>query len=367
MNGSPNLVNTVSEARQAESKGQYEKAFQILSPYWDGYSQFPNAIGFSDLETAELFMRFGSIVGYLGNTQRITNSQEISKNLLTQARRKFISIANFEKTAECENYLAMAYQRTGELTEAMDWLSESYSRNLPVYHPTRINSYIIETVLDIESGKYERILQRCEELREVFEYHASALDNGSFHNNLAIAHKNLGNSEEAQKHLKAARGFFHQANHLSYYASVENNLAQLLHKNGQFEEAHVCAENAIKIFQQIGDRMREGYSLETRSQIYTAEGDLEKALKFVNQAIELLEGGESYRKLVESYRSKIKILLGLDRLAEALTTMTAAHNIAALYISPEFSREIIESTAALIEKKYDSNKISHEQTRKGTK
>ena len=351
MNGSPNLVNTLSEAHAAESKGPYEKAFQYLAPFWDGYSQFPNAIGLSDGETAELFMRFGSIVGYLGNSQRITNSQEISKNLLTQARRKFISISNFEKTAECENYLAMAYSRTGELTEALDWLNESFSRNLPVYHPTRINSYVIETLLDIESGKYERILSRCNELREIFEYHASALDNGSFHNNLAIAYKNLGNAEEALKHLKLARDHFQKANHQIYYGSVENNLAQLLHKNGRYDEAHKCAENAINIFKKIGDRVREGFSIETRAQIFAAEGNQEKALKFVNEAIELLEGGESYRRLVESYRSKIRILFKLKRISEALTVMTAAHNIAALYISQEFSREIIESTAQLIQEK----------------
>jgi tetratricopeptide (TPR) repeat protein len=352
MNGSPNLVNTLSEARAAESKGQYEKAFQSLAPFWDGYSQFPNAIGFSDAESAELFLRFGGIIGFLGNSQKISNSQEISKNLLTQARRKFIALVNFEKTAESENYLALAYQRTGELTEAFDWLYESFSRNLPENHPTRINSYIIETLLDIEGGKYKKVLLRCRELREIFERHGSALDNGSFYNNLALAHKNLGNIDEALKHLKSARDFLRRANHKIYYGAAENNLAQLLHKVGHFEEAHVCAQNATKIFEQIGDRMREGYSLETRAQIFAAEGKFEKALKFVNEAIELLEGGESYRNLVVSYRTKIKILLGLNRLAEALTVMTAAHNIAALYISQEFSREIIDGAAALIDEKY---------------
>jgi tetratricopeptide (TPR) repeat protein len=349
MNSSPSFVNTLSEARSAESKGQYEKAFQCLTPFWDGYSQFPSAIGLSDAESAELFLRFGGIIGFLGNSQKISNSQEISKNLLTQARRKFISLSNFEKTAECENYLAMSYQRTGELTEAFDWLNESFSRNLPENHPTRINSYIIETVLDIEGGKYEKVLRRCDELREIFENYASASDNGSFHNNLAIAHKNLGNCQEALSHLKSARDFFRAASHDSYYGATENNLAQLLHKLGHYEEAHDCARNAKKIFEQIGDRRREGYSLETCAQIFAAEGKFEKALKSVNEAIELLEGGESYRNLVESYRTKIKILLGLNRLAEALTVMTAAHNIAALYISQEFSREIIEGVAELIE------------------
>jgi tetratricopeptide (TPR) repeat protein len=354
MNGSPNLVNTLSEARRAESKGQYEKAFQCLAPFWDGYTQFPSAIGLSDAESAELFLRFGGIIGFLGNCQKLSNSQEISKNLLTQARRKFLSLFDFEKTAECENYLALAYQRTGELTEAFDWLNESLSRTLPDHHPTRINSYVIETLLDIEGGKYTRVLRRCQELRIIFENYASALDNGSFHNNLAIAHKNLGNTDEALKNLKSASVFFQKAGHDIYYGATENNLAQLLHKLGLFEEAHLCAEKARRIFEKIGDKMREGYSLETRAQIFAAERKFEKALKFVNGAIDLLEGGESYRNLVESYRTKIKILLGLNRLTEALTVMTAAHNIAALYISPELSKEIINGVADLIQENYGS-------------
>ena len=348
MNGSPNLLYTLSEARNAESKGHYEKAFQCLAPFWDGYSQFPSAIGLTDAESAELFLRFGGIVGFLGNSQKITNSQEISKNLLTQARRKFLSLADVEKTAECENYLALAYERTGELTEAFDWLNESFSRNLPENHQTRINSFVIETLLDINGGKYEKVLQRGDELQEIFQKFASNSHNGSFHNNLAIAHKNLGHKDEALKHLKTARDFFQKANHQSYYGAAENNLAQLLHKVGLFEEAHHCAQNATRIFEQIGDKMREGYSFETRAQIFAAEGKFDQALKFVNSAIELLESGESHRNLVESYRTKVRILLYLDALPEALTVMVAAHNIAALYISQELSKEIIESVAAII-------------------
>lgn len=352
MKNSPNLIITLSEAQIAEETGNYEKAFELLSPFWDSYSQFPNAVGLSNEESAELFLRFGAIIGFLGNSQKISNSQEISRNLLTQARQRFGSLEKTEKTAESENYLAMAYARTGEITEAFDWLKESLSRNLSENHPARINSYIVETVLNIQGEKYEKVLKRCQELEKTFASYASDLHNGSFYNNLAIAHKNLGNKDDALKNLKIARDFFLKANHKIYYGAAENNLAQFCHKVGQFEEAHLCAERARKIFEQIGDKMREGYSLETRAQIFAAQENYETALKFVNDAIELLEGGESYRNLVESYRTKIKILLGLRRLAEALTVMTAAHNIAALYISQELSREIIDSVSALIQDRF---------------
>jgi tetratricopeptide (TPR) repeat protein len=352
MNYSQNLVITLSEAFDAEEKGQYQKAFEYLAPFWDSISQFPNAIGLSPEESAELFLRCGAVIGFLGNTQQIFNSQEISKNLLTQAHQRFSAFSDIAKAAECENYLALAYSRTGEFTEAADWLTESLSKNLPEDHPTRLNSYIIETLLDIEGGKYEKVIRRCEDLKELFENRAGDLFNGSFHNHLAIAHKNLGNTESALKHLKSARTFFQKADHKIYFGATENNLAQLLHKAGLYEEAHLSAQKARKIFEQIGDKMREGFSLETRAQIFAAEGKFDKALQFVNSAIELLEGGESYRKLVESYRTKADILLQLNRLSEALMVMTAAHNVAALYITQELSKEVIEGVAAMIQEKF---------------
>lgn len=282
MNNSLNFATTLSEVITAEEKGQYEKAFDFLAPFWDSFSQFPNAIGLSSEEAAELFLRFGGIIGFLGNTQKIANAQEISKNLLTQARQKFLSFSNFEKAAESENYLTLAYSRTGEFTEAADWLKESLTRGLPESHPTRINSYIIETLLDIDSGKYEKVVKRCEELKELFGNHAGDLFNGSFHNHLAIAHKNLDNTEDALKHLKLARNFFQKADHKIFYGAAENNLALLLLKVELFDEAHHCAEKARKIFEQIGDKMREGYSLETRAQIFIAEGKFDKSLQFIN-------------------------------------------------------------------------------------
>ncbi len=354
MNNFQALGTTISEVKSAEEKGQYEKAFQILAPFWDDYSQFPNAIGLSGEESAELFLRFGGLIGFFGNSQKIPNSQEISKNLLTQARQRFHSFENIEKAAECENYLALAYSRTGEFTEAADWLNESLSQNLAENHPIRLNSHIIETLLDVESGKYEKVIKRCAELKELFENHAGDILNGSFHNHLAIAHKNLGKTDDALKHLKLARSFFLNGDHKIYFGATENNLAQLFHKVGLYQEAHLSAQKAMKIFEEIGDKIREGYSLETRAQIFAAERKFDKALKYVNSAIELLESGEGYRKLVESYRTKVNILIQLNRLAEALTVMTAAHNIAALYISQELSKEIIDGVAVIIQDKYKS-------------
>jgi tetratricopeptide (TPR) repeat protein len=351
MNYSQNLTAILNKVLESEQKGQYEQAFASLSPFWNITSQFPITTGLTDEESAELFLRCGGIIGFLGNSKQITNAQEISKDLLTEARHQFLSLYDFEKIAECENYLALAYWRTGEFVEADDWLRESFSRNLTEDHPTRLYSYIIDGLLNLDKRKYDEIVVKSQKLESSFEKYADDLLKGCFNNQIGIAYKNLGMKYSALKHLKLARGFFQTVGHKVYCGVTENNLAQFFHSEGNFDEAHHSANNAKKIFEQLGDKTREGFSLETRAQIFCAEGKFEKALKSINEAIELLEKGESYRNLVDSYRTKIKILIELDKISEALTIMTAAHNLAALHIAQDFAKEIIENTAILIREK----------------
>ena len=56
--------------------------------------------------------------GFLGHSRQIPDSQEKSKNLLTEAHNRFLDIYDIEKLAECENYMSLAYWRSGELVEA---------------------------------------------------------------------------------------------------------------------------------------------------------------------------------------------------------------------------------------------------------
>lgn len=345
MSISHGLSVALADVKAAENEGRYEKAFSLLATYWDDSAQHPKTVGLTAAETAELFLHFGGIIGFLGNSQRISNSQEMSKNLLSQARLRFITLEIIERAAECENYLALAYSRTGEYAEAWDWLSESLSRTLPEHHPVRLHSYVVETLLLTDRGSYERVIARGEQLAEVFEAFASDNYNGCLANHLGMAFENLGRIEDALDHFGRARNFFKMAGHENYLGTIENNLALLLKHIGRFDEAHECASTARSIFARMGDRVREGFCLDTRAQIFAAEKKFDNALLNIETAIDLLEGGESYRKLVDSYRTKIDILIGLDRITDALTTMTAAHNLAALYISQELSREIIDGVA----------------------
>ena len=114
-----------------ERCGKYDEALAELRDIWDDITKFPNVEEYEHREAAEIILRCGALIGFLGHNKQIPNSQETSKNLLTEARNRFLDIYNVEKIAECENYLALAYWRTGELVEAETWIEESLSHNLP--------------------------------------------------------------------------------------------------------------------------------------------------------------------------------------------------------------------------------------------
>jgi tetratricopeptide (TPR) repeat protein len=179
--------------------------------------------------------------------------------------------------------------------------------------------------------------------------------NGCFYNHIGLAYKQLGNKESALKYIKLAGHFFQKADHKSFYGATQNNLAQFLRSHNEFSAAHACAQLATKIFEQIGDKARAAFSLDTQAQIYLAEGNIETALKYANKAIELLEGSDCYRKLTECYRTKIKILIHQNQISEALSVMTAAHNIASLYISQEFGKKIIDEVSLMIKESLPQN------------
>lgn len=94
------------------------KKLAELRHIWGDTTVFPNVDDFEPRTAAEVVLRCGALIGFLGQIKQIPNAQEKSKNLLTEARNRFLDIYDVEKIAECENYLALAYTRTGELVEA---------------------------------------------------------------------------------------------------------------------------------------------------------------------------------------------------------------------------------------------------------
>ena len=135
------------ELLSLERSGEFDQALTVLKGIWDDTTAQPVVDGLDQRGSAEVYLRCGALLGFLGHIRQIPTSQERSKNLLTQAHSLFLEIYDIEKIAECENYLALAYWRMGELNEAESWVDESQSHELGDNCDARLYSHVIRNLV----------------------------------------------------------------------------------------------------------------------------------------------------------------------------------------------------------------------------
>lgn len=326
-----------------ERRGRYDEALAELKDIWEDITTFPDVEDFEPRTQAEFILRCGALIGFLGHNKQIPDSQETSKNLLTEARNRFLKIYDVEKVAECENYLARVYWQTGELVEAETWIEESLARDLSDSNGVRLYSYIIESKIDFANSRHEKIIRNFAKLENEFLNYTDDCFKGDFYNHYGLALRNIGKISEALEKYKLAKQFFKQANHQIFLGTVENNRAYLYKSKNRFIEAHEAIDNATRIFKQIKDRTREGFSLDTKAQIYLTEGKFKQALKTGDKAIAILAKSENKAYLVESYLTKAKTLIYLnDEISDAMLCLADAIQIAKTHISEEAAKDLIK-------------------------
>jgi len=357
-----NLRILTANLLELERQGEYALALSELREIWQDTSLPPDIDGLNELDAAELLLRCGSLIGFQGHLKHISGSQETSKNLLTEAIERFSIFGVEEKIAECEGYLALAYWRTGELVEAESWIEQSLSRNLKLSNPTRIHSQLIKSMLLIRSGKFKDLLSYLQKNKSlVLEFGDSFLI-GTFWNNIGIAFRNLGELDQAIESYRKAKIHFNAAGHYLYLGLIENNLALCYRSESRFPLAHHSADNAIKIYEKLGDATRKGSSLDTKAQIFIAERDYEKALRAADEAVEVLRGSENSAYLTEAFLTKSKALLYLDDISSSVISLFQAMEIARINVGEKAVVNLAREFEATARKKFDpfpfDNKVS---------
>jgi tetratricopeptide (TPR) repeat protein len=255
-----------------ERSGEYEESLNILSEFWADKSVPPDTEGLSNRDSAEVFLRCGSVIGFIGHKKQVSNSQVHSRNLLTTARELFLRDYDVEKIAECENYIALSYWRSGEKTEADTWIEEALYRRVPNSSQVRLHSYIIKALVLLAQDSNSKIISLLKDLEKDFLKYGDDSLKGDFYNYLGLASRRLGDNKEAFARFETAKVFHTKSGHKSYLAAILNNLAMLHREEKRFKKSHAAIDSAIEIFSNINDRTREGFALDTKALTYADEG-----------------------------------------------------------------------------------------------
>ncbi len=336
----PALLNR--QILRLERRGQYENALALISEDWAGDEFVPEIDGLTERESAELLLRFGSLIGFHGHKERIAGAQERSKDLLTQARSRLLELGETELVAACDNYLALAYWRTCEFREAELFLEEAFAHELPRLSDSRLYSHIIRSMILVALREHTANVEYCRSVESDFQESKIPFFQASFYANLGISLKDLDQIQDALSCLNLARSLHRKARHHLYSATVDNNLALLYKQIGRFDKGHESVDSAINIYKRLKDRTREGSSIETKAQIYFAEGRLDDALKTIDRSIAILRKSENSGYLAESIIMRSKILLFSDRFVDAVLALMEAVELTRQQAGEAFAKGLIE-------------------------
>jgi AraC-like DNA-binding protein len=346
---SEEIKELVANAKSLGCVGRYEEAAEVLSVYWKNTNKRPDVSALNKVEQGEILLRCGSLASYIGNCKQKKDAQELAQNLLFEARNLLWSLLDNEKRAECQTYLALTYMRTGKLDEARSLINSAFEIQIDEKCEVHLFSHVVDGMILLRERKYQDLVNKCKALETLFRKSSFLVLQGDFNNNYACALVKVGDRNGALSRFDLAKRFYDQTNHHLFLALVDNNLAIFFKNEQVYDEAHRAAKSARTNFKKLGDKTREGYSIDTRAQIYLAEGKLEEALKCVNEAIGILKRGENYSYLVNSMETKSHIQLYLKDYAESVKTTVEAIKIINL-----FSKKT-DKRISIIEEKISSN------------
>lgn len=348
-----------------ERSGRYREALDELSDIWPDLDACPDLSGFPEDERAEIKLRCGALIGFYAHTSQ-RHSQSVSMDLVGSARGDFELSGSVDKLAECDNYLALAYWRTGELHEAQAFIESSFSFDLPDSSAVRLHAYIIQCLIGVPAeGKDARNLESLKSVEAAFLRSDDECLKGDFFNHCGMALDNLGRKSEALDHYEFAKFHHERSRHRSYLATVENNLAYAYQNTGDFRRAHAAIDNAVRLLKAEKDKTREGFALDTKAGLFMAEKRYFEAFTTIEKAVAILKRSENKAYYVETLLTRSKILLGLDSFHEAFMTLVETVSIARVQTGEESAKRLTDE----FKNAYDQlNKVEadHENSSEGS-
>lgn len=330
------------EALGREESGDYDSARMILSEFWQGVGERPNIDGLGAEASAELLLRVGALSGKIGKAQQLKGAQEIAKDLISQSARVYESLAETEKVNEAQLELAICYWREGGLDEARVTLQDALKKNLNLESEQRLKSQITLGIVEDAAARYQEALRIYAEAAPYLNRSSNHLLRGSFHNQYALAYKNLGRAARRHEFIDkafieytAAGYHFEQAGHTRYLALVENNLGFLFLTANKPLEAHQHLNRARALFVKLRDKGSIAQVDETRARAFLSQGLNAQAETTVRVSVRTLEQGDEKAVLAEALITHGTALARLDRFERAYVQLKRAMDEASQAGVPE--------------------------------
>jgi tetratricopeptide (TPR) repeat protein len=282
-------------ALELKDKGDYLRAQEVMRPLWVGVGQRPETKGLHPSVSAEVLLCVGILTCWIGNRHQRIEAQENAKNLITESITYFESAGDVKKVAAARSELAYCYWWKGEFEEARIMFSEALQK-LTAEGNTRARAILGLAVVEWSTSRYREARTILTENASLFKRINNHALKASYHNQLALVLRNLGNSGNVQDYIQRAICEYKEADfHLKlahnpgFRADLKNNVGFLLYKLARFKEAHTYLQDARSLASRIRNKVLAAQIDDTRAQVLIAEKKFKEAEAVAKSAARVLE------------------------------------------------------------------------------
>jgi tetratricopeptide (TPR) repeat protein len=322
-------------AKRLEEAGDYNAAREALDELWPSFDERPQIGGLDGRMAAEVLLRVGTLVGWIGSTRQIAGAQERAKNLISESAGAFEALPDASKAAEAQIELAVCYWREGAFDEARVVLEDALSRLTDRDNELKGIALLRQVGVEKDATRYGFAFNILTESAPLFETISNHALKGKFHNEFGAVLTLLSEQERREDYIDralveyaAASFHFEQAGHDRYQSCVENNLGYLYSTLGRYAEAHEHLNHARRLLINLKDTTHVAQVDETRARAMLAEGRNADAERVARAAVETLEKGDHQHLLAEALTTHGTALARLDHRRRAQLTFQHAVLIA---------------------------------------
>lgn len=329
------VTSACARARAREEVGDYAGACALLEQWWQ-LGQEPRAKGLDNRAAAELWLRAGTLTGWLGGAESPGTHNKKAQSWISKGLALFELVGDEKGVTECHLELGQCYYREGALDSAteyyqaaLNYLQQSGHQELCIVALVRL------AVVEQVSSRLREAKALLEQAARMLRPEHSAFLQGRFFNNYALTLKELGKAENNPQLLKEASAYFAQASHsferagsLSSCALVLNNLGMLQADLDQVIEAKQHFDRARQLFVELQDALGLAHINESRARLLLKFNRLEEGSVAIAEAVRIFRENREEAFLAEALTTQGTIFARLNRWVEARYAFNEALHVA---------------------------------------
>lgn len=282
-------------ARQLKDRGLYEKACDVMRPFWNHFHERPNTDGLHPAEAAELLFVVGILRRWIGGKHQIKNFSDAARDLISESLTFWESEKDLWKAGAAQSELGWCYWRSGALSEARIMFTEALKK-LTTEGNTRADALLGLCFVEWSASRYYDALAILTVNAGLFARITNLTTKGNAHNQRAMVLRSLATAEERREYFEQALREYQEADHCFelarhtvFRANVKNNVGVLLLELGRFKAADAYFTEARRLATIARDRTLVAQFDDSRAKLYLATNQLRDAETAARCAVEVLD------------------------------------------------------------------------------